>query len=188
VNDLYLVAIGSLPAEALKWIETATAEWFPLPIRRLPPLPVPESAYDAKRGQYQSVEIMKMLGQHMLGQHAPRDASRVLGVTDVDLAIPMLSFLFGQAQLDGPIAVVSLCRLHPEFYGLPPQESVLRDRTVKEALHELGHTFGLVHCSEPKCAMSLATHIALVDAKTQQYCARCGMQLVHRFASREEEL
>ena len=181
MNGLYLVAIGSVPANVLDWIENAAADWFPLPVRRLAPLAIPESAWDAKRGQYQSVEIMKMLSQH-----APRDAERLLGVTDVDLAIPMLSFLFGQAQFDGPIGVVSLCRLHQEFYGLPPEEGLLRERTVKEALHELGHTFGLVHCSEPSCAMSLATHIELVDAKAEQFCARCGLQLVHRFASREE--
>jgi archaemetzincin len=178
VNGLYLVAIGNVPAEALEWIESAAADWFPLPVRRLPPLSIPQVAYDAKRGQYQSVEIMKMLAHN-----APRDASRVLGVTDVDLAIPMLSFLFGQAQFDGPIAVVSLCRLHQEFYGLPPQASLLRERTVKEVLHELGHTFGLVHCPDAKCAMSLATHIELVDAKTEQYCSRCGHQLVQRFTA-----
>jgi archaemetzincin len=161
----------------MEWIENAAAEWFPLPIRRLPALAVPEGAYDAKRQQYQSVEIMKLLARS-----APRDASRVLGVTDVDLAIPMLSFLFGQAQFDGPVAIVSLCRLHQEFYGLPAQEKLLRERTVKETLHELGHTFGLVHCSDPNCAMSLATHIELVDSKSEKYCARCGSQLVQRFA------
>lgn len=180
MNELCLVAIGSVPEEALDWVEDTTAEWFPLPIRRLPPLSIPEGAYDEKRRQYRSVEILKMLAQH-----APRDSYRLLGITDVDLAIPMLTFLFGQAQFDGPIAVVSLCRLREEFYGLPPQKSLLRERTAKEVLHELGHTFGLVHCSEPTCAMSLATHIELVDAKTEQYCARCGTQLVHRFASRE---
>jgi archaemetzincin len=183
VNALYLVAIGSVPAQALGWIEQAMAEWFPLPIRRLPPLSIPEGAYDAKRGQYQSVEFMKALAQS-----APGDASRVLGVTDVDLAIPMLSFLFGQAQLDGPVALISLCRLRQEFYGLPAQEDLLRERAVKEVLHELGHTFGLVHCSEPTCAMSLATHIGLVDDKAEQYCERCGLQLVGRFASLEEKV
>jgi len=183
VNALYLVAIGSVPEQAWEWIESATAEWFPLPIRRLPPVSIPEAAYDAKRGQYQSVEFMKMLAQQ-----APQDAARVLGITDVDLEIPMLSFLFGQAQFDGPIAVVSLCRLHQEFYGLPAQEDLLRERTVKEVLHELGHTFGLVHCSDSKCAMSLATHIGLVDEKAERYCTRCGMQLVEKFASREESL
>jgi len=180
VNGLYVVAIGSVPAQALEWIENATADWFPLPIRRPPAVAIPEGAYDAKRGQYQSVEFLKMLADR-----APRDAERVLGVTDVDLAIPMLSFLFGQAQFDGPIAVVSLCRLHQEFYGLPAQQDLLRERTVKEVLHELGHTFGLTHCSDSKCAMSLATHIELVDAKAEQYCARCGTQLVKRFASKE---
>lgn len=183
MSGLYLVAIGSVPEKALDWIEETTAEWFPLPISRLPPLAIPEGAYDAKRGQYQSLEMMKMLAQR-----TPCDASRVLGVTEVDLSIPMLSFLFGQAQFDGPIAVVSLCRLHQEFYGLPPQESLLRERTAKEVLHELGHTFGLVHCSDSTCAMSLSTHIELVDAKGEQYCARCGMQLVQRFTSREENL
>ena len=179
MNALCLVAIGSVPEKALEWIENAAAEWFPLPLRRLPPLSLPEAAYDRKRGQYQSVEIMKMLAQS-----APPDATRVLGVTDVDLSIPMLTFLFGQANLDGPIAVVSLCRLHQEFYGLPENENLLRERAVKEVLHELGHTFGLAHCPDPKCAMSLATHIELVDGKEAQYCARCGAQLVERFTSR----
>lgn len=180
MNELCLVPIGSVPAKVLEWIESATSEWFPLPIRRLPVMPIPIGAYDAKRRQYQSVEIMRMLAQSV-----PHNAARVLGVTDVDLSIPMLTFLFGQAQFEGPVAVVSLCRLHQEFYGLPGQESLLRERTVKEVLHELGHTFGLVHCSDSRCAMGLATHIELVDAKAEQYCARCGLHLVQRFAREE---
>ena len=178
MKTLYLVAIGSVPEAAWQWIENAAAEWFPLPIRRLPPVPIPAGSYDEKRGQYRSVEMMKMLVKS-----APQDAERILGVTDVDLAIPMLSFLFGQAQLDGPVALISLFRLHQEFYGLPADEQLLRERTVKETLHELGHTFGLVHCSERECAMSLATHIEFVDAKAEQYCSSCGLFLVERFAS-----
>jgi archaemetzincin len=177
VNDLCLVPIGSIRPQVLDWIESAVAEWFPLPIRRLPPVAIPSGAYDAKRGQYQSIELMKALSRF-----TSQGARRVLGVTDVDLAIPMLSFLFGQAQFEGPVAIVSLCRLHQEFYGLPAQQNLLRERAVKEALHELGHTFGLVHCADRSCAMSLATHIELVDSKSEAYCARCGMQLVQRFA------
>ncbi len=183
MNPLYLVAVGDVPEQVMNWIENAASEWYPLPIRRMGALPIPETAYDPKRKQYQSVEIMKMLAQA-----SPRDAHRILGVTDVDLAIPMLSFLFGQAQLDGRVAVVSLWRLRQEFYGLPSDQKTLRDRTMKEVLHELGHTFGLVHCTDSSCVMSLATHIGLVDSKSDRYCERCGMQLVERFSSLEAEV
>ena len=109
---------------------------------------------DRKRGQYQSVEMMKMLAQQV-----PADALRILAVTEVDLTLPMLTFVFGQAQIEGRVAIVSLCRLHQEFYDLPPDEGLLRERAGKEVLHELGHTFGLTHCADMKCAMSLATHV-----------------------------
>ena len=167
----------------MDWVENAAAEWFPAPIQRLPALAIPDSSFDAKRKQYQSVEIMKMLAQML-----PSDSCRLLGLTEADLAIPMLSFLFGQAQVDGSVALVSLCRLRQEFYGLPEDEQVLRCRIAKEVLHELGHTFGLVHCSDPKCTMSLATHIQRVDEKEERFCERCGMQLVERFSSLEAEV
>lgn len=178
MSALYLVAIGNIPDKVWRWITNAAAEWFPMPVKHLAGLPIPAAAFDPKRKQYQSVEIMRMLAQA-----APNDATRILGVTEVDLSIPMLSFLFGQAQLDGQVAVVSLCRLQQEFYGLPAQDEILRERLTKEVLHEMGHTFGLVHCSEQKCAMSLSTHIGMVDTKSERYCDRCGLQLAQRFAS-----
>lgn len=183
MKALYLVAIGNVPEQVMDWIESAAAEWFPVPVRRLAPRTVPERAYDMKREQYQSVEVMKMLAGMV-----PSDSCRLLGVTDVDLAIPMLSFLFGQAQVDGPVALVSLCRLRQEFYGLPADKDALRSRITKEVLHELGHTFGLVHCNDAKCAMSLATHIQRVDEKDERYCKQCGTQLVERFSSLEAEV
>jgi archaemetzincin len=182
VKTVCVVAIGAVPVQVLEWVESVADEWCPWPIRRLPTLGVPEGAYDEGRGQYQSVEIMKVVARSR-----PSDAARILGVTEVDLAIPMLTFVFGQAQLDGPVAVLSLRRLRQEFYGLRGEEELLRERVVKEALHELGHTFGLTHCLEPKCAMSLATHIGLVDKKEERYCAHCGEQLARRFASPDGE-
>lgn len=182
MKTVCVVAIGSVPAQVLDWVECVAVEWCPLPVRQLPALGLPEGAYDATRGQYQSVEIMKAVAGSK-----PSDAARILGVTEVDLAIPMLTFVFGQAQLDGPVAVLSLCRLRQEFYGLPGEESLLRERIAKEVLHELGHTFGLTHCGEPKCAMSLATHIGLVDNKDERYCAHCAQHLARRFASPDGE-
>ena len=178
MSALYLVAIGTIPDKVWHWITNASTEWFPMPVKQLAGLSIPAAAFDPKRQQYQSVEIMRMLAHA-----APNDATRILGVTEVDLAIPMLSFLFGQAQLDGQVAVVSLCRLQQEFYGLPAQDDILRERLTKEVLHEMGHTFGLVHCSEQKCAMSLSTHIGMVDTKSERYCDRCGVQLAQRFSS-----
>lgn len=182
MSTLYLVALGSVDFQVWPPIETAVAEWLPFPIARLAPLEIPESAYQPSRGQYQSVELLKALVQA-----APVDTARLLGVTEVDLAIRVLSFLFGQAQLDGTLGLVSLCRLRQEFYGLPPDEELLRGRAVKEALHELGHTFGLRHCERAECVMSLATHIGLVDRKSERYCARCGAHLARRLAVRSGE-
>lgn len=162
----------------MTWVENTVTDWCPWPVRHLPPLALPEDSFDAKRGQHKSVEIMKVVARS-----APPDAQRILGVTEADLAIPTLTFVFGQAQLDGPVAVVSLARLRQEFYGLPGDRNVLRERVVKEVLHELGHTFGLTHCAESKCVMSLATHIGLVDSKEERYCVRCGGHLVRRFAA-----
>jgi archaemetzincin len=89
----------------------------------------------------------------------------LLAVTDRDLFVPVLTFVFGQAQLGGRSAVVSLARLRQEFYGLAAQSRVLLERAAKEALHETGHMFGLVHCADRSCAMSLATNVRQIDLK-----------------------
>lgn len=182
MKTLCVMAIGSVPGQVLEWVEGAAAEWCPWPIRRLPTLGLPEGAYDESRRQYQSVAFMKAVARCK-----PSDAARILAVTEVDLAIPMLTFVFGQAQLDGPVAVLSLCRLRQEFYGQAGEDGLLRERVVKETLHELGHTFGLTHCAQPTCVMSLATHIGLVDNKDERYCVRCGKQILRRFASPDGE-
>ena len=101
------------------------------------------------------------------------DVERVLGITECDLYIPMLTFVFGQAQLNGRIALVSLARLRQEFYGGTPDLGLLRLRLRKEVGHELGHSMGLIHCSDRGCLMSLATSIQDVDRKTDSFCAAC---------------
>jgi len=172
VSYLYLAPVGLVPPQVLDWIEEAAGEWFTFPIRRLPAMAIPVGAFDAARGQYRSVEIMMALARA-----APEEAARLLGVTEADLSIPMLTFLFGHAQLNGRTALISLCRLRQEFYGLPPDETLLRERAIKEMLHEMGHTFGLTHCGNAQCAMSVSTHIQFVDAKDARYCANCGTRI-----------
>jgi archaemetzincin len=167
----------------MDWIESAVSDWVPLPVQRLAPLSIPREAYDARRGQYESGEIMKAVSRC-----APGDAVRILGITEADLMIPTLTFVFGQAQLNGRLAVVSLARLRQEFYALPADEALLRERVAKEVLHELGHTAGLTHCADPHCVMSLATDITFVDRKDASYCPRCGVQIARRLAGTNGDL
>ena len=104
---------------------------------------------------------------------APRDTARVLGVTAVDLFIPVLTFVFGEAQLEGRAAVVSTYRLDSEIYGLPADPELLFERLCKEAVHELGHTYDLMHCHESRCVMLSSTYVEEIDLKSDQFCSRC---------------
>ena len=96
--------------------------------------------------------------------------ARVLGVTACDLYVPVLTFVFGEAQLDGNCAVVSTARLQEEFYGMPRREELHRERLVKEAAHELGHTFGLRHCADWRCVMSSSHGVERLDVKGAEFC------------------
>jgi archaemetzincin len=126
-------------------------------------------AYNPVRGQYHSTEILKRLLQY---PHA--ESWRILGVTDVDLYIPILTFVFGEAQLRDTGALISSHRLRPEFYGMPKDPGLLQARLLKEALHELGHTFGLQHCPDYLCVMSASHSVERIDLKQADFCAACA--------------
>jgi archaemetzincin len=143
-------------------------EVFGVIVEQHPPSFDPEMAFDPSRGQYNS---RTLLGQ--LFGHKPPDATRVLGVTGVDLFIPVLTYVFGEAQLDGPAAVVSAYRLDNQLYGLPANHDLLFDRLCKEAIHELGHTFGLFHCPRQPCVMVSSTYVEDLDMKGAEFCLVC---------------
>jgi len=128
-----------------------------------------EFAYNPARGQYHSTEILKRLLQD-----PPAESWRILGVTDVDLFIPILTFVFGEAQLGDTGALVSMHRLRPEFYGMPNDLELLRVRLLKEALHELGHTLGLQHCPDYLCVMSASHSVERIDLKRAGFCPACA--------------
>jgi len=132
----------------------------------------PDSAFHPGRQQYHSTEILKRLAP--LGR---AESWRLLGVTEVDLYIPVLTFVFGEAQLGNSCAIVSSHRLRQEFYGLPPDAALLRDRLLKEAVHELGHTLGLRHCEDYRCAMAPSHAVEWVDVKSAGLCDRCRAQV-----------
>lgn len=125
-------------------------------------------AHDSRRGQYHATQILRRI------RDLERDEDvRAIGVTRLDLFVPILTFVFGEAELGGRCAVVSLQRLDERFYGLPAREELLRERLVKEAVHELGHTFGLRHCEDWRCVMTSSHAVDRLDIKAQEFCKEC---------------
>ena len=127
-----------------------------------------DKAFDQARHQYNSSQILLQIISR-----PPSDAMKVLGVVNVDLFIPILTFVFGEAQLRGIGSVIALHRLNNKFYGLPEDNELLTERLVKEAIHELGHNFGLVHCFNQSCVMKSSTYVEEVDQKSAEMCSRC---------------
>ncbi|HEX7509369.1 MAG TPA: archaemetzincin family Zn-dependent metalloprotease [Polyangia bacterium] len=131
----------------------------------------PELAFDSSRGQYHSTLLL----EHLLGESTGSE-ERILGIAGVDLFIPILTYVFGEAQLDGRAAVVSTYRLDNSLYGLPVDHRLLLDRLVKESVHELGHTVGLIHCHHATCVMRSSTYVEDIDLKDAQFCSRCNQK------------
>ena len=169
MRGIAVVPIGAADDEVLSAVEGAVAAAFGRDVARLSPIAEPAGAFDAGRGQWSAPEMLKALLPSR-----PSGTERVLGVTARDLFVPVLSFVFGQAQMDGPAAVISLARISQAFAGLPEDRALLLARARKEAVHELGHTFGLVHCPDPSCPMSLSTGVVQVDRKAESFCAGCA--------------
>jgi archaemetzincin len=173
---LALVPFGALPGPLLSSTASTLSRTLEVEVRLLPTLAEPEHAYSAVREQWLAPEYVKTL----LAQ-CPPEPSWLLGLTEHDLFVPVLSFVFGQAQLRGRAAVVSLARLRPEFLGLPPDPELLAVRLAKEAVHETGHLFGLVHCPDRQCPMSLSIGLEELDLKTARPCASCAGLLAGSF-------
>jgi archaemetzincin len=132
----------------------------------------PGETYDVRRRQHSSTGILRWLASRR-----PAGATKLLGVTDVDLFIPVLTFVYGEAQLRGHCAVVSAARLGD---AMPVGASLRVARLAKECVHELGHTFGLVHCDAPRCVMSRSINLAAVDGKSATLCRDCRLLYLER--------
>ena len=130
------------------------------------------SFYSPERRQYDANMLLKALS--LLSSP---DAIKTIGLTRVDLFIPILTYIFGQSMLDGTTGIVSLFRLRNELYGLERNNFLLIERFRKVVVHELAHAFGLIHCHNPACIMRSSTYVEDLDQKEKQFCYRCRAEL-----------
>jgi archaemetzincin len=124
--------------------------------------------YDPTRRQYNGVKLM-----HEVEGAFSVDSSKTMGLFTVDLFIPILTYIFGQAFLNGKTGIASTYRLSNERYGIKTDEDLVQERFIKEVIHELGHTFGLIHCHIPTCVMRSSTYVEDIDQKSAHLCLNC---------------
>jgi archaemetzincin len=148
------------------------------------PMPLPNEAYDEDRQQHRSNIILTRIRTQA---ERAKDLDRIVGIADVDVYLPPLNFVFGEAESPGKAALISLWRLRPEFYKKKPDAQLLVERGTKEAVHELGHTMGLNHCSNPFCVMYFSNSIFETDRKQSLFCSKCHLKLERTSEKRNEE-
>lgn len=172
VSQIKLVPIGVVDRELFEFLLLTVPERFDAESVEVQAKLNFQATYNATRRQYYSTQLLAQLREI-----APADSVKILGVTDLDLFIPIFTFVFGEAQVKGRAALMSTHRLHQEFYGLPGDGQLLFARAEKEAIHELGHAFGLAHCRSFDCVMRFSNSIEEVDLKACNFCQLCEARL-----------
>ncbi|MEA1905119.1 MAG: archaemetzincin family Zn-dependent metalloprotease [Candidatus Hadarchaeota archaeon] len=173
---IQVVAVGRVQADVLRALSSSIIEAYKPLVKDcqvIKTLKIPSFAYDTERKQHRADAVLK----HVHDQTPAHGQEKIFVITNEDLYAPGLNFVFGQAQCPGAVAVMSLCRLYPTFYGQKTDRELLLERATKEAVHELGHTLGLRHCTNPECVMSFSNSIIDVDRKKQTFCETCRGRL-----------
>jgi archaemetzincin len=161
---IYLLPLGPVDQGLIDYLlQRLSAFWD---VKLCPPLDVRPDAHNDLRNQFDGSMLLRSL---------PDRGEIILGVTEADTYVEGLNFIFGLAS--GNRALISLKRLRPEFYGHPPDEEFFRLRAFKEAVHELGHVFGLGHCPNQKCVMHFSNTLSDTDRKDWRYCKQCTARL-----------
>ena len=171
MNVVHLLPVGNIDTLLLQRLCRSLPECLPLRCEIVASRLDPGFAYHAERQQFHSSEILQRI------QHLGTRSWRMLAIADVDLYIPILTYVFGEAQMGGRCAVVSAFRLRQEFYGLQGDEDLLCERVLKECVHELGHTLELRHCQDYRCAMASAHAVEWSDLRERTLCETCRLRV-----------
>lgn len=175
MRGIYLVPVGEVEQSLLAELAKQLEDVFSRPCQVGQALPHPWPAYDSGRDQYRAQMVLDAI----TGLRSVL-AERLLGVVDVDLYTPRLNFVFGLATMGGREAIIALPRLRQSFYSQPEDPALFRQRALKEAVHELGHTYGLRHCSDPHCVMYFSNNLPDTDQKSHRFSPRCAAHLTSK--------
>jgi len=169
MESLKIIPFGNISREAINAIAEELQFSFKILSDIDEPAGLPKEFFNVFRHQFLADKILNYLSSRFRG--------KVLAITDEDIYSGDLNFIFGQAELPGDVAIVSIHRLDPSFYKKTPDKNLLIERAVKEAVHEIGHMFGLKHCDNPDCVMSFSNTIFDVDRKSKHLCDKCKNKL-----------
>ncbi|MFB0509380.1 MAG: archaemetzincin family Zn-dependent metalloprotease [bacterium] len=170
-DTIFLKPLGKVSdTTVFNFLEAELNKIFKIPVQIDSPIPVNPSAYNEKRDQYYSPIILKQLSKKERHEI-------ILGVVEVDLYVEGLNFIFGQADIRNRKAIISLARLRQEYYGLKPNQNLFQKRTLTEAVHELGHVYGLSHCLNPQCVMFFSNSLRDTDVKGYEFRKTCQKKI-----------
>ncbi len=166
-GKVHILPMGSIPASVIGAVEKALSETYGLEVLKHSEIPLPVASFNIERRQYLSFVVIEEIAIMRLEGIA-------LGIADEDFYAQGLNFVFGEADREKQVAVISLARLRKEFYGGSPDKDLLIQRAVKEAVHEVGHVLGLAHCPNPACVMHFSNTISHTDLKSAEPCSLCS--------------
>jgi len=169
--EILLVAVGEIDRNVMDWLKEDLSKVFNKQVSVGKGMPEPDYAFDQKRKQYSSTAILNTIMKQR--EFAPYE--KILGIVDHDLFVPELNFVFGEASPRA--AVISITRLRQTFCRLPEDQDLFHQRVLTEAVHELGHTYGLGHCQNPRCVMFFSNSLSDTDRKGPEFCPRCRKNL-----------
>lgn len=169
IQTITILPIGEVEFSLLEYIGKCIKKVFHLNIEIVASQEIlneiPEPVFG---GKFNSTTILKSLCKSK-----PSHSHKMLAVTEIDLYSPIFACFFGEAQLGGGCALVSLHRLRQEYYNLEADHTVFLSRCEKEVIHEISHTYGLVHCVDKNCIMFPSNNIIDTDVKSNSFCSNC---------------
>ncbi|MCX6277248.1 MAG: archaemetzincin family Zn-dependent metalloprotease [Bacteroidetes bacterium] len=167
-QNITIISFGYFEKHFLEKIGEAVKQEFNYPVNIKESHIDLSEFFDPARRQYNGNKLLKTVDDISIP-----GSLKTIGLFSVDLFIPILTYIFGQAYLNGRSGIASRYRLSNESYGMPADEDLMLTRLIKEVVHELGHTFGLIHCHVPDCVMRSSAYVEDIDQKGHSLCIRC---------------